>query len=342
MLKKLFLLSTMALMTLGGLSSCNSEKSKVLSLKSEALDSYVKLSADDVEYHISTEDDFVLMVSQKTCSACTIAKKLLRTYISETNNLIYDIELSDYETISTSNKALPEVKNTPTFLFFKGGSLLKKIEGFKNDYDDFKNTFNRYIYSRNLYTLNTYEKVSGNSDWYYVENKSDTTILDKAISSNKDLTVYYSWLICSDCHNFHEKIYTKYINSLNSNSKAYEFEVTYFRSGKPGTKPNEGEDGYDEYMRWLNFATKYGFGEYRDGKIPALINYKEGQVNEYAIFANDSNVIEEDGTFRYDTAYYNEVKEIRASSKAELKAQAEKLEIQLVKNFMDKYIKGAI
>ena len=73
MLKKLFLLSTMALMTLGGLSSCNSEKSKVLSLKSEALDSYVKLSADDVEYHISTEDDFVLMVSQKTCSACTIA-----------------------------------------------------------------------------------------------------------------------------------------------------------------------------------------------------------------------------------------------------------------------------
>ena len=54
------------------------------------------------------------------------------------------------------------------------------------------------------------------------------------------------------------------------------------------------------------------------------------------------NEIEEDGTFRYDTAYYNEVKEIRASSKAELKAQAEKLEIQLVKNFMDKYIKGAI
>lgn len=95
-------------------------------------------------------------------------------------------------------------------------------------------------------------------------------------------------------------------------------------------------------MRWLNFATKYGFGEYLDGKIPALVNYKEGQVNEYTIFANDSNVIEEDGTFRYDTAYYNEVKEIRASSKAELKAQAEKLEIQLVKNFMDKYIKGAI
>lgn len=57
-------------------------------------------------------------------------------------------------------------------------------------------------------------------------------------------------------------------------------------------------------MRWLNFATKYGFGEYSDGKIPALVNYKEGQVNEYAIFANDSNVIEEDGTFRYDTAYY--------------------------------------
>lgn len=342
MLKKLFLISAISLAALGGLSSCNNSDSQVLSLKSESLDSYVKMTADDVEYHISTEDDFVLMVSQKTCSACTIAKKLLRTYISETNNLIYDIELSDYETISASNKDLPTVKNTPTFLFFKGGSLLKKIEGFKNDYDDFKNTLNRYIYSRNLYTLNTYEKVSENSDWYYVENKSDTSTLDNAISSNKDLTVYYSWLICSDCHNFHEKIYTKYINSLNSNIKAYEFEVTYFRSGKPGTKPNEGEEGYEEYMRWLNFANKYGFGEYRDGKIPALVNYQNGQVNEYAIFANDSNVVEENGTFRYGTTYYDEVKEIRANSKAELKTQAEKLEIQLVQNFMDKYIKGAI
>ena len=340
MFKKLFLLSVITLSAIGLTSCNNNDKSKVLSLKSDMLDSYVKLTADDVEYHITTKDDFVLMVSQKTCSACTIAKKLLRSYVSETKNLVYDIELSDYETIVSSVANIPIVKNTPTFLFFKNGELLKKIEGFKNDYDDFKNTFNRYIYSRNLYTLNTYEKISGNSDWYYVENKSDTSVLDNKIASTNDLTVYYSWLICSDCHNFHDKIYTKYVNELNSTIKAYEFEVTYFRSNKPSVKPNEGEEGYEDYMRWFNFASKYGFGEYRDGKVPALVNYTNGQVNEYAIFANDSDVKEENGVFRYDTAYFSEVKELRANSRQELKNKAEKLEIELVQNFMDKYIKG--
>lgn len=96
--------------------------------------SLVKLSYQEVLDKVENEDDFILAVSQSTCSHCATYRPKLQEIAKDYG---IDIFYIDYDTESTKNqdKFLKEFDlsgATPTTLFIKNGkevSILSRIEG---------------------------------------------------------------------------------------------------------------------------------------------------------------------------------------------------------------------
>ena len=94
----------------------------------------IKISYNEVKEKIANKDDFVLVVSQSTCSHCATYKPKLKEIASDYNLDIYYI---DYDTESSSVQK--DFLNhfhlsgaTPTTMFIKGGhevSVLNRLEG---------------------------------------------------------------------------------------------------------------------------------------------------------------------------------------------------------------------
>lgn len=343
MFRKNLLLASFLLIG-GVLTSCNNFSSaKIYNLRVEGLDSYVALSAEELSFHLAAKDDFALMVSQKSCLGCRQAKTYLKSYVAATHNIIYDIDYADYSEIQAVQKELPTIKKTPTFLFFRAGEVLKMVEGVSNDIEGFKALFDKYLTDNEVYSLNTFEKVPGNGDYWYTENKADLSVLQKKIADSEDLTVFYTWLRCGDCQNFHRQMFDEYVTKLDKSIKVYQFEVDYFRKDKPALKPDETDESYADYQKWYNFADEMGFASYRDGKVPVLVNYRSGEFSEMAVFANDGEIQkDENGNYYYGLTFYDEIQNIRADSEKTLQKKAQQRELELVREFMDRHLKGEI
>jgi len=96
--------------------------------------SLIKVSYNEVKEKIANKDDFVLVVSQSTCSHCATYKPKLKEITKDYNLDIYYI---DYDTESSSDQK--DFLNyfhlsgaTPTTMFIKEGhevSVLNRLEG---------------------------------------------------------------------------------------------------------------------------------------------------------------------------------------------------------------------
>ena len=94
----------------------------------------VKVSYNDIVSKVDNNEDFILVVSQSTCSHCATYKPKLIEIAKEYNIDIFYIDYND-ENSDTQVKFLKEFNlsgATPTTLFIKDGkeaSLLNRLEG---------------------------------------------------------------------------------------------------------------------------------------------------------------------------------------------------------------------
>ena len=94
----------------------------------------IKLNYSEVSEKINNKDDFILVVSQSTCSHCATYKPKLTEITKEYGINIYYIDY-DLESKDDRSKFLKEFNlsgATPTTLFFENGteaSVLNRIEG---------------------------------------------------------------------------------------------------------------------------------------------------------------------------------------------------------------------
>ena len=94
----------------------------------------LEVDYDQVLKMIETKEDFVLLVSQSTCSHCATFKPKLKTIAKDHGLDIYYIDY-DMEDKDTQDEFLEKFNlsgATPTTMFFENGkekSLLNRIEG---------------------------------------------------------------------------------------------------------------------------------------------------------------------------------------------------------------------
>ena len=81
----------------------------------------------------------------------------------------------------------------------------------------------------------------------------------------------------------------------NNSKTIYYLECDEYRKNKPSTKPILGDNptkeemnDYNNYNKWLEFANKYSFSFYEDGKVPTLQYYANKEVAEMVVYLNDT------------------------------------------------------
>ena len=225
-------------------------------------ESFADISKDILQGKIMNEDTFLLFIYSPSCFSCNSFENILNSYIKQNHCLIYGINV-DAERLSPDNSFSP-YKVTPTLILYENGNI-------KERFDDEKNSeiFNSSIAFNNL--INSKINVSN----FYVLNDEDE--LNKLISSNGDIDVYFHLETCSDCTSFKKLFFNDYIE--NNEKVLYGFDMSkYFTS--------------DEY--YSQFTNKYGLSVegnptlgYRGGVVPTLQRYINGTLSDARIIYND-------------------------------------------------------
>ena len=343
-IKKRLLLSSIACLSIFNLSSCqyasydssssadNFDNSTPINfIRSEQAFSYIPLTEYGVETKVaesanSAGGDFVLFIYLAGCYGCQLLKSYFPKLVNEEHYLIYGTSFSAYSSLYKSN-GRPNyiyVGQTPTLLFYQKGVPVGRLVGATSTYSPFKEAFTNMVRPSNVYYLNTAENKTGDDGEttfdYSTIDYTDTSYLDSKIQSSDDINIIFTWNKCSDCQSLFDNWIFDYSNK-NLDKTIYLFEVDSFRNPiNEKTNP-----------AWSAFAAKYGLNNYLTGKVPSVINYKNGAFNKMVVYHNRGESSKNsDGSYSFLSAYNDEINDLKGSSEEDLVNKAEKKELELI------------
>lgn len=338
------LMSSIVCLSVFNLSSCEFASSSTSSsadtfdnstpinfIKSEQASSFIPLTKDDLEAKVSESSnsiggDFVLFIYLAGCDGCQTLKTYFPRLVSEEHYLIYGTSFSNYSSLYKDN-GHPNyiyVGQTPTLLFYQKGVPVGRLVGATSTYSPFKEAFTNMVKPSNVYYLNKADNKTGNDGettyGYTTIDYTDTSYLDSKIQTSEDINVIFTWKKCSDCKSLFDNWIFDYSNK-NLDKTIYLFEVDSFRNPVDDqVNPN-----------WSSFASKYGLSNYLTGKVPSVINYKNGQFNKMVVYHNrGESTKNSDNTYSYLSAYNDEIKSLKGTSEEDLVDKAEKKELELI------------
>jgi thioredoxin-related protein len=311
--------------------SCSNSESRIYLTKSENVDSFVMIQDVKELNSITRYGDSLVIVTKSSCHYCDLLYGILSDYISSTHEIIYCIDVLTYSEAyeasdnQTGEYALqyPLIKVTPTFLFYKDGSLK---EAYINGVTEAK--FSAFMDEKtcplNYYCLNDLSLVEGKG--YYVfdlDEEEDTlsfttTALDKKIRDLPDAPICFTYRRCPDCTSLFKNVLVSYFSS--SSNKLYYFETEPYYLLKNSSDETKKTTGLN---KWSAFSAKYHLTDYEltdslnnpTGVVPTLIRFSSSGYR-VAVYSNERNpYLNSDNYLQYQTSFYDEVKKLKSDSK---------------------------
>lgn len=278
-----FIISLLLIFTF---TSCNNNSEEKFMIKGNIENTkLIDIDGQTLKEMVELEESFVLVILLNGCSSCeTLKEDVIKPYINDTKANIYGINTIKLDALEKFDNK-PTYKVAPTIVIYNKGKIINSLEfDVKNNVfkskDAFKDYLNKYCIEPRLIELS--------------EQSADSMIANKS-----NFVLYIGWNKCGDCKLFDSEVLSNYLKE--NNTIIYYLESDSYRSKKPQNEPtistnptNEELEEKQNWDNWINFATKYGFVSYENGKVPALIYYENGLVKDYMIYRNDkveNNVI---------------------------------------------------
>lgn len=309
------------------LTACNNQDKTMLEGNLDNT-TIVELSSEELKDKITNEESFVLIILLPFCSSCENFKNnVINPYILETKATIYGIysnKLNDND----EYKNKPSFKYAPCILIYKNGENINKI-----NYSETKDEFSsKEAFSKHIEKYFTSPKIL---------NISEET-LDNKILNKENFILYIGWNKCGDCVKIKNNVLDSYLKNNKNNKIIYYLETNKYRENRPLSKPILTENATDEekvqyehdlknWNNWIDFATKYQFNTYNDGKVPTLQYYENGTLKEMVVYLND--VIKDDIVV---DSYYSEL-----INKNINEIDLNNIHNEKIIEFLDKYYKKA-
>lgn len=285
----------------------------------------IEIDNNELKDMISSDQSFVLIIRLEGCSSCeSFENDVLKPFVSRTHADIYSIAANEIDLMrDVDNK--PKYQLAPNVQIYRNGESI-----YSEDYNEKKQYF-KYVtaFEEFIKEYVVLPKIIHVSESY----------LDNMITNKENFILYIGWYRCGDCVALMDNVLKEYINEKNSNQFVYYLEVDEYRKNKPSKIPfidpfdkNPNPDdvaGYENYMKWLEFAKKYNFADYEDGKVPTIQYYESGTLTEMIVYKNDTIVDE------FIIKSYYKVLEGKTLSAEEL----DEFHKQKVIEFFDKYYK---
>ena len=260
--------------------SCNSNNEKFMLEGNIENETLLFLDGEELQEKIENEDSFVLIIMLSSCSTCHQFKEdVINPYVKETYASIYGIYSYDLDgEAKYPNK--PKFKTAPAILIYSKGKNIKTL-----NYNHSDNTFS---------TIEGFKEFMSE---YVIEPRLievSETALDLKINNKEIFVLYIGWNKCGDCTLISDRVIMPFLLDSKEEIKIYYLETDKYRSKRPLEEPVLSENPSDEELEakanwdaWIDFATKYNFVFYRDGKVPTVQYYENGNMKEMVVYLND-------------------------------------------------------
>ncbi len=304
---------------------------RILAYTNPTLDSYVEIQTSEELDSIARFDDALVLVKSDTCQECEKTLGQLRDFIAESHYLIYavdyDIYRINYDSIDNRSgpyaMLYPQIRNVPTFLYFRDGTLLDAHVG---NYPSLEETLESKFLDLSLVVANDFIP-SGRGSYYRDKAETidslgyGTSFLDSCLVKDEPLSVLFSWRRCQDCQEYKKDVLIPYLaESEPSPLLVYELDGYYLL--KRDDDPENRETGLRLFSE---FSKKYGLDGYPvedslgniAGVAPTLVCYR-GTERSLSVYRNDLGAVRnDDGTLSYSQSFYPEVLALKSKTTVE-------------------------
>lgn len=221
-IKKIFLLTTIIILTLSG---CNKKEEIPFKLEQEyyGQEEFIELNKDELNNLIDKEKTFAVFLFQPFCEAAANFNEVLKEFMSTNKLAIYKMQFKDIK----GTELEKHVKYYPSLVIYKDGKLIDFLEADKDEdtksfkyIDSFIEWFKQYVIIDTVENNND-ENTSENQKITKTDeeqNNIDIVLNDVTYDSNK-INIYLFWGDgCPHCEKEKEyfenisKEYGKYYN----------------------------------------------------------------------------------------------------------------------------------
>ncbi len=328
--KDILMASLPLLLTSCETSFSDSIPGRILAYTNEQLDSYVEIQSATELDSVARFDDALIIVTRSRCSACDKMYQELVPFIEEHHYLIYTVDANYYyECYSSPDnergeyaRLYPQIAGTPTFLFYRNGSLVEAHSGCYAEgrlEDELLSVFLDY----GLEIGNDFLPTSWGT---YVCDKAEaidalgygTDRLERILQEEEKVTVLYTWRRCQDCQEYKERILFPYLQEREGETPLLVYELDGYYLLKRSEDPLLLSEGLRLFS---DFCRRFGLDAYPvtdvegnvAGVAPTVITYEKGTPVRTSVYRNELlPTLNSDNTLSFRQAFYPEVLELRS------------------------------
>ncbi len=251
-MKKIGLFLMMLVLVVTGCGS-NTNTNLILLTGRSGIEETVEIDRKTLELKLDNQEDFVLFLSNPTCSGCINFKPVINSFVRESEAVIYRIEVNVTDLIA--------YRYTPTVVIIKGGEIVAKqdpttAEAVFTKKDELSDFVTKYASLPKLFEVSIDQ-------------------LRSKIAAGDDFVIYYSWYLCSDCNYLYDNFFKQYLLETKLDKQIFFIELDPWRDEGRGTD------------KWKAFASEFKIDSYGDGRTPSFQFVSNGQVEEMIVVFNE-------------------------------------------------------
>jgi len=274
------------------LTSCQDKKEKIIIEREENISNLIQLSGSEFNNFLTYQRSFILFYGDTGCKCSTDFKNILRKITAEKEVRIYEMTNTEYFRTSFSG-------SHPTYqaglLLFKDGIL----KYYFDTYSKWKKETDSSNKDSSVQSVQQYLEKYCFFDSPFFEIDKDKAL--EKIESNEVVYIYYLRRKCPDCMSFHQLFLNQWIlrGQYDKTKKIYNFDLDPYRE--------KDEASYKEIKNTflLSKSSNPKLG-YKEGVVPTIQKYENGQLSKMAVIYNDDENPEDSNYYTIIDGYYKD------------------------------------
>ena len=303
-MKKKHLLSVCLLVPFAVLASCQSNSNSKGNFNltygtyiEAKVNNLQTLSNDELLAKADSREVFLLAAYQgeysEDCLCWSTFENAIVSFVNKYHRVVYLFDAQKQDETVKDFKIKKVNESTPMFYIFSGKEQITYFS-YNNNQDKtvFNDTTGEALYAR----IN--KKVKAPKMFYV-----DGAYLDQSIKGTA--IVLYIRNGCGDCKYVIPNLLIPYINKNDINKEVLLFDMQsyYDAQNKVGVSSTPYDDIKDKYCLTEKASLSYG---YLNGVVPTIQYYKDGILNDSAVYFNDSVDVDDEGNYYISNSFYDE------------------------------------
>ena len=254
------------------------------------------LSNDELVTKVDSGEVFLLAAYQGEysvdCLCWSTFETVLINFINKYHQTVYLFDAQEQDDSIKDLKIKKVNESTPMFYIFSGKEQIQYFSYSKNqDKAIFNDTTGEALHTR-------INKKIKEPKMFYV----DDSYLEQQIKGTA--VVLYIRNACGDCKYVIPNLIIPYINRNEITNEILIFDMQYYYDLQQRPEISSAPYSYIKNKYCLTEKANYSYG-YLEGVVPTIQHYKDGVLDDSAVYFNDSIDVDNEGNYYISNSFYS-------------------------------------